>query len=78
MEHLGNLINALFQPINCVGNLGHDLLQTAGNFFTCVGGNLGSIAGNAGVVVGSTLNHAGDAVAGATSTTVSALSSIAQ
>lgn len=40
MEYLGTLVQALFQPINCVANYGGDILQATGHFVQCVGGNL--------------------------------------
>ena len=40
------IIQAFVSPINCVGNLGADVLHSFGNFAQCVGTNLGgSIAG---------------------------------
>lgn len=44
MEYLaglaGQLLGALVTPINCVGNLGHDVLVASGTFVQCVGSNL--------------------------------------
>ena len=40
----GSLVHALFSPVNCVGNLGVDVLHALGNFAGCVGGNLSGSA----------------------------------
>lgn len=57
MEYLigvgGTLVNALFSPMNCVGNLGGDIITSFGNFAQCFGHNLNGSAGDvAGVVTG--------------------------
>lgn len=41
MEYLAQIAGALFSPVNCVTNLGTDVLHALGNFAGCVGGNLG-------------------------------------
>ena len=39
--------SALVTPINCVGNLGADVLNAIGNFAGCVGGNIVNITSSA-------------------------------
>lgn len=64
MEYLGVLVNALFQPVNCVANYGSELLTVTGHFVQCVGGN---ILGATNTVV-SASSGAVDTVASAVST----------
>lgn len=50
------VLQSLFHPANCVGNLGADILGAFGSFATCVGHNLVGAAG--------TVSTVGSAVAG--------------
>lgn len=52
MEYLMQFAHALVSPVNCVGNLGVDVLHAFGNFAQCVGGNLGGITDAGANVVG--------------------------
>ena len=40
MEFIGTLVHALFQPVNCIGNFGSEVLVATGHLVNCVGLNL--------------------------------------
>lgn len=46
MEYLLNIAHALVSPVNCVANLGSDILTASGHFVQCVGSNLLNISSN--------------------------------
>ena len=55
MEYLigvgSTLVHAFVSPVNCVGHLGSDLLNSFGNFAQCFGANLAGGAVQVGEVV---------------------------
>lgn len=52
MEYLMQFAHSLVSPVNCVGNLGVDILHSFGTFASCVGHNLGGIANSGADAVG--------------------------
>ena len=51
MEYLLQFAHALVSPINCVGNLGGDVVMAVGNFAQCIGHNLSGAAQTSATVI---------------------------
>ena len=61
MEYLLQIVHAVVSPVNCIGNLGVDVLHALGSFAQCVGHNLSVSAAGA-------MNTSSDVVATVAST----------
>jgi len=76
MEYVSQLLTAFVSPVNCVGGLAHDVLQSVGTFFSCFGGNLGYMAGVSGNAINHVATVSGDAIVGGASAVTTAVTSI--
>ena len=56
------IVHAFVSPVNCIGNLGSDVLTAFGHFAQCVGNNLAGSAAGAADTSANIVNVAGTTI----------------